>query len=532
MRLNRPIIVDANALAEVPLDRLEEAASRIEAEQEPVDVFGGISFATEPKLTPDMLPKAIADAAVDESQCIGVILQSVAMNMLAVCASVLHDEVCIQPKLMNQRWTESARIWPIQIAEVSGKKTPAMRAATWPLDELQAQLSREDEARLAAYETAHADWKAGRAHRSQRIKDGGKHLADSTGAVDEAEPAEPRRRRLYVNEATVEALGEILGENGRGVLVRVDEVAGYIAGFDAYRSNGSTGKDRALHLELYDGGPKRIDRIGRGSTHCPHWSACVIGNIQPDKLRDLAPKLTNDGFMQRALLYFGGRDGMGLDRAEDPAALTAYGALVRRLYATPPRRFLLDLDAQEWRERAARYTNALMALPTTPAALRGHLGKWEGMFARLCLLFHVIEGDGGRYVGAETAERVFRLMKRFLLPSAMAAYGRYFGHGEAMEHVRWIAGHMLAHPELPRLTRAMVEKSYRAAKTHPEIVDGAMGVLCDLNWAEADTKGGWVVNQRVHALWAERGKAERERRQRIYEAIGQAQRTVEEEAQD
>ena len=88
-------------------------------------------------------------------------------------------------------------------------------------------------------------------------------------------------RRLYTSDFTMEALEEILDENERGILIYNDELIGFIAGLDAYKTN--KGKDRSAALQLYNGDALPVDRKGNHRL-IPNWSACVTGGIQDDKL--------------------------------------------------------------------------------------------------------------------------------------------------------------------------------------------------------------------------------------------------------
>ena len=519
-----------------PEGRIKPDLAMLPGLADPMDIFAGNSLTAEPELLATMLPPVIAAAAVDEAERINVTLQSVAMPMLSVCASVLHDDVVVQVQSRNRMWVESARLWCTNISDIAGKKTPSQLAAMRPLTGLAGELHQHHAMSLAKYKRDREGWDAAKKGTKRKIANSAESysapILDPAKEFDfPTEPVEPRQKQLVINEATIEALGEVLSANGRGALVQVDELPGLLAGFDCYRPNGTNGKDRALYLELYEGHQKTINRIGRGAVHVPHWGASLIANIQPDVLARLAPKLIDDGFLQRNILYFGRSFGRAVNREENAVALGAYRASVRRLYHVPPTRLQFDWDAWEWQERAGLLAEALLELPTTPRALKGHLGKWDALFARLAIVFHMLEGDGSSAIVGSTAERVFHFMRGFVLPMQLLAYGQFFGHLDDASHAQWIGDHILGH-RLAKITARDIGRAYRAAREDTNVTTFAMDVLVKARWA--DKVGGgvhehWAIRPRVHEMWAQRAQQVRERNEESARKIAGAEARVKEE---
>lgn len=91
----------------------------------------------------------------------------------------------------------------------------------------------------------------------------------------------PREPRLIVNDATIEKLGELLGDNPRGVIYVRDEVAGWLANLDREGREG----DRTFFLEAWNGkGSYTFDRIARGTTRIEACAVSIMGGVQPGKL--------------------------------------------------------------------------------------------------------------------------------------------------------------------------------------------------------------------------------------------------------
>ena len=76
--------------------------------------------------------------------------------------------------------------------------------------------------------------------------------------------------------------------------------------------------------------------------------------------------------------------------------------------------------------------------------LAAHIGKYDGLFARLCLLWHCIEGAEGLTVTEHTARRVANFMHRFLLPHAMAFYAGMLALSNDHDRLTNVAGYILA----------------------------------------------------------------------------------------
>src|SRR5690606_9589889 len=97
----------------------------------------------------------------------------------------------------------------------------------------------------------------------------------------EEEPAEPPPcEHLYCGDVTVEALAARLNTSGRGVLVAVDELAGWFKSWNAYKSGGG---DRESYLSFYDAAAAKIDRKSTipPTIYIPLAFVAVTGCIQP-----------------------------------------------------------------------------------------------------------------------------------------------------------------------------------------------------------------------------------------------------------
>jgi hypothetical protein len=186
----------------------------------------------------------------------------------------------------------------------------------------------------------------------------------------------------------------------------------------------------------------------------PNWSACILGGIQEEKLARLAPKISDDGLLQRFLMARVANKGRPIDREPNYSARDTYSYTIHAIAKITPDRepIILSAGAQKYRREVEDIALAIRDMPTYPPGLRDHANKINGLFARLLLTLHTIEcspifrTDLFATVSEETAKRARDLMVRFFIPNAVQIYTDYFGgcdeHGS---DVQWIAGHILAH---------------------------------------------------------------------------------------
>jgi len=404
--------------------------------------------AARPDLRPEHIPDALCPFAMDTSARMGVDPTSVALGGLVSCATVMSDEWRIQPKRHDYTWTENPRLWAAIVGDPSILKSPVIAAYTKPIDRLDAEARKRHRQEMQDHKAAVAAWKTSEDKNSM------------------PEPRAPKLARYIVEGATVEAISEVLRDDPEArmhapagkVLSRHDEMSEFFGNLDRYRAGGKGSGDRGAYLRLYNGGRYNIDRIIRGSFAITNWSACFLGGIQPAPIQKIAKEAIDDGLLQRFMYNVPGPQQVGLDRAPDGNAIKRYEALFPRLAGMRPPRSPGDADtnvvvlhelAHQHRTDIDALARAMAALPDTSSRLKAAFGKWPGLFARLCLTFHLIEiADASPvhgpvpYVGVvseETARRVARFMQDILLPHLLRAEAVMFStaqSGHAQEGTR------------------------------------------------------------------------------------------------
>tara|TARA_R110000851_G_scaffold333531_1_gene514861 strand:- start:41210 stop:43840 length:2631 start_codon:yes stop_codon:yes gene_type:complete len=468
-----------------------------------VDLFNTLKL---PPFPLALLPDAIANYAHDQAELIGVDPAVIAMAAIGAAAACIDDRIQIQPKRYDTGWRESARLWVGIIGDPSAKKSPGINKAMAPLFKIDHQWREESNKALAQWAQA----------------------CDETPKGEEPPPA-PLIKRLILNDATVEKMGDILSKSEpRGILSYQDELSGWLAAMDAYK-NGAGGKDKAAWLEAYNGGPKAIDRIGRGSTFVENWSACVIGGIQPSVVQAYANATNHDGMLQRFVLLQASEARLGVDRYHDRQARDKYNDLMQHLAELGVGNdSVVTLSAGAHKAREALETKLHRITLNHPNKyLTAALGKWSGLYARLLLVLHCVEcATKSSYptfddVSEETAQRVADLMWRTLLPHAMRFYN---GLDTVQDSARELAGLILAHGWERFTVKRDLDRYWRASrKLKPWEIEETLDRLEAFAWifpepGKLNEKGkpaAYLVNPGIHVRFNEQAKRERARRKEV-----------------
>ena len=483
---------------------------------EPMDIFGALT--REPVLTPDMLPEKIRDFVYDQSELLGCDPGAMAVTALAICSSLISDEITIQPRRFDTSYVESARLWLILIGLISNKKTPMLKKLTNIIRAEQSRMKRKFDFEKEKYRNEMAVYEA---KRKVWIS---QQASSDRDAEEPAKPDKPREQRLLTTDYTNEQLAEILCENRRGILVLMDEIMLLFGGFDAYKA-GKVSRDRPVTLEGYNGGPRDIDRKGSKDDriHVPNWSFCIVGGVQQSKFDQIGERLGDDGLLQRFILMPMQPPKIGVDRPPRLEAIQEYNCLIENLVGhnpTNPNPIVLSEGAHKYREQIDELVAAFETFPGLSEAFQAYAGKFGGTFARLLLTMHVIEHCPGwvfnegleererlKVVSEETARRTFDIMTKFLIPNAVRQYERLDKKGkrQEVEDGRRFAGYILSHG----LTQVTNRVLHDASKDFRD-KDRAGKMIAYL------TAGAWIkgndVNPRVHEIYIERAAHERKTR--------------------
>jgi hypothetical protein len=491
-----------------------EHQKQFSEKDDPVDILGQFPL---PPMPQGLLPKAIEAYALDHASRMGCDPVGLAMGALAVCASVIPDSIAVQIK-RHDNWSQPARVWVALVGGVSAMKSPIMDKVQEPLIRIDTQLAKQ-------YGEARRAWEE---------------------LPKEERGEKPIQERLILSDATPEASQPILADNPQGMIVIRDEMSGWFGSMEQYSKKGGGGSSsaRSFWLTAYNGGPYVIDRVGRGSLRIENLSICVLGGIQPSAAQMISEAVVDDGLIQRMVPVVLG-DTVYQEEDDDPPATPEsrnYNSLIDRLFSQRYNTQTLTFsdEAQKIRKDVFRKNDELKKLETINPKLLGHFGKYNGLFARLCVLWHCIEHAHERLppvITADVAQRVADFMHGFLRRHAFIFYFGTLGVSNKHSRIQAVASYILAH-ELTELTPRDIQRGDRAMRgLERREIDVVCDYLQSFDWLQRtvarrtnDVK--WLVNPIVHLRYKDYAKKERKRREEAMRLIKESLTQRYENAED
>lgn len=467
----------------------------IDAKQRPFNLWGQFNPPAFPR---GVLPPVLEDFAFTMGRIMGCDPAGLAMTALTNCAAAIPDSVKLKVK-EHEQWTERACLWTGIIGPPSSKKSPTMKATAGPLEKINYKLMKE-------YQQAVDLW--------HQTKEG-----------DRGEF--PLMKRVVIDDATTEAIQSVLKGSPQGVLCVQDELSALFGRIEKYGGKGGAA-DRAFYLRLYNGGSYIVDRVNRGSYQIDNASICLVGGIQPEKLREIANGFSDDGMLQRITPVFLSPSKVGCDEPI-PDVASGYEQLINDLSGHSAgfmgySRLRFSPEAQSFRSEVERKNHELMSVEAFNTKLSARFGKYDGLFARLCVILHCIKTVGGNLredVDLATAQAAYRLLYEFILPNDVCFYSGLLGMADNHDLITDIAGYILSkkclsvsYRDLHRTTRKLKKTDHRDARRLFE-------QLAALGWGTVDVDPNphsppkFTVNPTVHDLYADRANQERARRQQV-----------------
>ena len=362
------------------------------------------------------LPDALRGYVKDISERMQCPPDFAAVGVLVMTATIIGRKVGIRPK-RHDNWTVIPNLWGAVVGNSGVMKSPTLGAALSPIKKLQAaaydvfnkeKTEHDAQAELAKLQQSVKKTKA----RASLKKD---QSADVKGLLQSSETDDaPILMRYITNNASYEALGELLMENPNGLLVESDEIIGLLKQLDA----GGQEVARSFYLTAADGDkPYTFDRIMRGKgLHIDALCLSIIGGIQPGVLAEYVRQATGggagaDGLLQRfGLMVYPdiSPDWKEVDRYPDSAVREAVNLLAERLDNLNPTDIGAEVDQyggvpflrfddaaqvlfSEWR---ATLETRLRSGEEHPAIV-SHLSKYRKLIPSLALINHLCDTRHG-----------------------------------------------------------------------------------------------------------------------------------------
>lgn len=471
-----------------------------------------------PGLPLDLFAGRWADWVMRAAQRAGSPPDYVALSLLVVVGATIGNARWASPW---DGWEHPPIIWGACIGNPSAGKSPGIEAATGPLDKLAGELNDDWEERLRDHRTQAQAAKETRKRWEQdvaaAVKNGVPPPTEPIGARD---PTQPRKRRVYTNDPTVEAARDMSAANPRGLLLHRDELAGWLASMGKY-GNGNAGADRGFWLQSYEGKRWSSDRVkdGDDAPDVPHLTVGILGAFQPDRLASALLVGDDDGLPARFLYSWPVQSATVPPRpGRDPLPIDLIAAL-RRLRDLPmpegsPVIMMFDEDAADtlnmWRQEVRDIETGATGL------FLSWVGKLPGMAVRLApIVAHLtwLCASGERpppdRITLDDLVRVLGFLTDYAVPMARRAFGEA-ALPEAERDARRLARWYLRQP-VPR-PDVLNARDLRRMADGPGIetaarIEAAMMELTELGWVrfapgrEGTTSGrrrsDWSVNPAV-----------------------------------
>jgi hypothetical protein len=206
----------------------------------------------------------------------GVTVAHVAVPAIGIASGLIGMARRVQA---SRSWSQPATCWTAVVGASGSGKTPGIDTIKRALAQVERNnrnkidvLRRQHETKSAAAKAAREEWKKG----VEEAISAGKNAPQMPEAA--TDPGKFIIPRLYISNATIERLGELLQARPQGTLLLMDELAGLFMNMSRY----SGGEDNTFWLEAWNGGSHTVERMNR-SLQIDNLLVGVVGGVQPDK---------------------------------------------------------------------------------------------------------------------------------------------------------------------------------------------------------------------------------------------------------
>jgi hypothetical protein len=435
-----------------------------------LDLFSSFSV---PKLEKKHVPELIGNVAFSNAASMGADPGALAMSLLTVAAAAISSEIKIKVRPEeHSRFVQHATFWTMLVGEAGTKKSPMMRDAMEPLLMIDRQLGKDFKEELRVWEATPKD------ERTEK----------------------PVRKSKVLNDFSIESASKNLIENPQGQLIYCDEIRQFFGAVNRYAGgkaghSGGEHSNRAFMLGMYNREWVKTLRMTRDQEG--YVSASVLGSIQPDLLHHLASEAQqNDGLIQRVTPVFIPKEwrAMPVDGDIEYPYIHFYN-LIDALHRSPLSHgttLHFSKKAHEWRIRMDKWIEVQYdlnkdAAPQFASALR----KWDGQFARWCMLFHMIENPSDAHtslITEETTRQVFAFMTDYLFDHTRVLFELTNANDEH-EKLRLIVLHCVVKNKTEITARDIVRATKKFDKMEGKDMRRLFDKLEALNYGRVRAKG-------------------------------------------
>lgn len=300
---------------------------------------------------PAVFPPVLREMAHAAAKAINCNLPFLLSTMLITGSVAVGAKVRIQIK---KGWMEGACLYLVLIADPGSKKSPSIKAAINPLEDLQKKF----------------------AIKVKEMRENPENEGDSL-----------KLRTLLTTDATMEALMELLQQNPHGLLNYRDEYIGLIKAMNQYKAGGD---DFEKYLSLWSQSMIVIHRKGKEPIQVEYPLVSIVGGIQPEVLLSLS-NMKDNGFFERHLFCYPKPIPLLHTEEDIPDELAKkYRDLIQGIYISQSECELRVINFSQYAQTLWNNWHTSYCEEMNASNFKGALSKLEGYTARFALILEFL----------------------------------------------------------------------------------------------------------------------------------------------
>ena len=358
----------------------------------------------------EAMPKVLQPLIVQGAEAMQCPPDYIGVPLLTTCGAAIGRTHIIKVK---DGWYEITALWTAILGVTGTIKSPPHDLATKGNQEIQREWLEEFKQDWVTYRSV--------------LK-----LSKEQGFE---EPKKPLLKRITVSDTTVEALGPVMRDNPRGIILIRDEMSGWMDSMNQYK--GGKGSDYQFYLTAWSGGPWQIDRKNLDAPIIiPHTYLAVTGTVIPEVLQRLLNREHQiDGFAARLLISYPPEvDEQWSDKGVEDSIKGPVVELQKKLShlgfqegkKNKPNILQFSKKGYEaFREVIVDHLEQKKRYGLEEALL-AHWAKMKGYAARLSLIVHLIRYHSGE-TSSKRVDRESVYMAAVLIDYFKAHIARFYG---------------------------------------------------------------------------------------------------------
>jgi hypothetical protein len=284
------------------------------------------------------------------------------------------------------------------VAPPGAAKTPAVKKAFQPLEEIDNISYKNYTVLFEKYESDLAEWE-------QNKKKNGKR------------PKEPQYKQVLIKDSTIEMVSKILSINTDGCCILADELSGFLNRMNQYKA----GDEEQKWLELWSGSPILNQRISTGVKKIEDPFCSIVGGIQPGVLEILSKEdKQHNGFYHRFIFVYPDQQ-----PKQDWKQITVQGQILEGFT-----KLFFDLNFYKESEKTIYYLSEKANIlykqwfdyknikynKAFTDNIKGIIAKYQDYCLRFALIIQIIHDGVNRQaiIEPQAMERAIRLTEYFL----------------------------------------------------------------------------------------------------------------------